>query len=155
MLGEALEREGLVKGKLSLAGLLRGVFDYVKGALRPQALEGSVEIDPVTQLPIGFGGKITFSEPGRGAKDPDLNSVDRLLELADLAISSSGKRAWILLDRLDVAFSESEDLEKSALRALFRVYLDLLGYSSIRVKIFLRSDIWEKLRKMGLGKPAM
>ncbi|TBW35014.1 hypothetical protein E0E54_12895 [Azotobacter chroococcum] len=148
-LGKALEREGLLKGKLSLAGLLRGVFDYVKGALRPQALEGNVEIDPITQLPVGFGGKIIFSEPGRGTKDPDLNSVDNLLELANLAVESAGKRAWILLDRLDVAFSESEALEKAALRALFRVYLDLLGYSSIRIKIFLRSDIWEKITEDG------
>ncbi len=35
-LQQALEREGLVKGNLSLAGLLSGIVDYVRGALRPR-----------------------------------------------------------------------------------------------------------------------
>lgn len=148
-LGAALAREGLVKGGLSLARLLSGVVDYVKNALRPKSVEGGLELDPVSQLPIGFNGKITFSEPGRNSKDPDLMSVDRLLEMADLALEAVGAKAWILLDRLDVAFSDNDDLEKAALRALFRVYLDLLAYNAIKVKIFLRSDIWTRITDDG------
>jgi hypothetical protein len=49
-LEQALAREGLVKGTLSLSGLLRIVVDYARRALRPQALEGGVKMDPVTQL---------------------------------------------------------------------------------------------------------
>lgn len=56
-LEEALAREGLVKGSLSLASLLRSIRTYVRGALNPQALEGGVELDPVSQLPKGFKGK--------------------------------------------------------------------------------------------------
>ncbi len=41
-LEDALAREGLVKGSLSLAGLLRAVVDYARRALRPQAVEGGV-----------------------------------------------------------------------------------------------------------------
>src|SRR5262249_13982270 len=80
-LEEALAREGLVKGSLSLAALLHGIVTYIRGALKPQAIEGGVELDPVTQLPKGFKGKIIFSEPGKTGTDPELNSVDRLLEL--------------------------------------------------------------------------
>src|SRR6266487_1468970 len=57
-LEEALAREGLVKGSLSLASLLRGIRTYVRGALNPQAVEGGVEVDSITQLPKGFKGKI-------------------------------------------------------------------------------------------------
>ena len=103
-LGEALEREGLVKGSLSLAAILRGVMTYVRGALKPQALEGGVEFDPLTQLPKGFKGKIVFSEPGKVGVDPELKSVDRLLEFANDALEASRLKSWILLDRLDVAF---------------------------------------------------
>jgi hypothetical protein len=53
-----------VKGTLTLAGLLRAVVDYARRAFRPQAIEGGVEIDPITRLPKGFKGKIIFSEPG-------------------------------------------------------------------------------------------
>lgn len=57
--------------------------------------------------------------------------------------------AWILLDRLDVAFADNVDLEQNALRALFRVYLDLKGLANIRLKIFLRNDIWGRLTSSG------
>lgn len=55
----------------------------------------------------------------------------------------------MLLDRLDVAFAESYDLEQNALRALFRVYLDLLDFEHIRLKIFLRTDIWNRITSGG------
>jgi hypothetical protein len=148
-LGDALAREGLVKGNLSLAGLLRAVVDYARRAIRPQALEGGLEIDPVTQLPKGFSGKIIFSEPGGHSTDPELNSVDRLLELANVALSAAKFSCWVLLDRLDVAFAEDVDLENNALRALFRVYLDLLALSNVRLKIFLRTDIWNLITTQG------
>ena len=148
-LEESLKREGLVKGTLSLAALLRGVMTYVRGALKPQAIEAGVELDPVTQLPNGFKGKIIFSEPGQSAADPELKSVDRLLELADRSLTTAGLKAWILLDRLDVAFAEDVMLEANALRALFRAYLDLLVYSSIQLKIFLRTDIWTRITSEG------
>lgn len=145
----ALRREGLVRGTLSLAGVLSGVVSYVRKALRPQAVEGGVNFDPITQLPTGFTGKIVFSEPAKGSADPELRSVDHLLGLANTALSGASLRAWVLLDRLDVAFSENVELEANALRALFRVYLDLLAYPQIQLKIFLRSDIWARITSEG------
>jgi hypothetical protein len=97
-LEEALAREGLVRGTSSLAGLLRVVVDYARRALRPQALEGGIDIDPITLLPKGFKGKIIFSEPGGQPSDPELKSVDRLLELANAALSMAKYQAWVLLD---------------------------------------------------------
>ncbi len=145
----ALAREGLVKGSLSLASLLRGIRTYVRGALNPQALEGGVEVDPITQLPKGFKGKIIFAEPGGTSADPELKSVDRLLGLANEALRAGDLKAWILLDRLDVAFAEDLRLEANALRALFRVYLDLMAFPSIQLKIFLRTDIWARITSEG------
>jgi hypothetical protein len=145
-----LAREGLVKRHLSLAGLLRVVVDYVRSALRPEAIEGSVELDPISGLPKGFKGKIVFSEPGSPGSDPNLNSVDHLLELANEALSEASVTAWLLLDRLDVAFADREELETNALRALFRVYLDLRGLGNVELKIFLRTDIWNRITTTGL-----
>jgi hypothetical protein len=148
-LNQALAREGLVKGSLSLAGLLRAVVDYAKRALRPQAVEGKVDVNPVTQLPQAFTGKITFSEPGRPNEDQEIRSVDRLLELANEALAAPEITAWVLLDRLDVAFADNAELESNALRALFRVYLDLAALSRVRLKIFLRTDIWSRIATQG------
>lgn len=148
-LEHALQREGLIKGTLSLAGILSSIAGYVRSALRPQAIEGGVEIDPVSQLPKGFSGKIIFSEPTKAGSDPHLRSVDKLLELGNVALRDAGLMAWILLDRLDVAFSENFDLEANALRALFRVYLDLLAFPQLQLKIFLRTDIWARITAEG------
>jgi hypothetical protein len=137
-----------VKGALTLAGLLSAVGAYVRRALNPQGIEGEVKVDPNTGLPIGFGGKIIFAEP-KGDTDPEIRSIDRLLALANEALTEVGWTAWILLDRLDVAFADVEELETNALRALFRVYLDLLAFSSIKLKIFLRSDIWTRITEAG------
>lgn len=148
-LGSILSREGLVRGSQSLGGILASVFDYIRRALRPQSVEGGVALDPATQMPVGFNGKIIFSEPIVTRGDTELHSVDRLLGLANGALHGSHLKAWVLLDRLDVAFSENVELEAHALRALFRVYLDLLEYDTIHLKIFLRSDIWSRVTEGG------
>lgn len=57
---------------------------------------------------------------------------------------------WLVLDRLDVAFAESEEVEGNALRALFMVYSDLREFSRLDMKIFLRTDIWRRITKEGL-----
>ncbi|MGH9894719.1 MAG: P-loop ATPase, Sll1717 family, partial [bacterium] len=76
-------------------------------------------------------------------------SVGELLQAANEALAAAARSAWVLLDRLDVAFAESSDLEHNALRALFRVYLDLLALEQIRLKIFLRTDIWRRITAAG------
>lgn len=72
-----------------------------------------------------------------------------MLRLADTALAGSDALAWVGLDRLDVAFAESPELEQNALRALFKVYLDLLAFDRIDLKIFLRSDIWSRITAEG------
>lgn len=149
-LSDILTHEGLVKGKRSLQALVHDVFDYVKRLLRPSAIEGAVELDPMTQLPRGFKGKIIFSEPNARSRADGVRSVDSLLTMANQALHKcSDYVMWILLDRLDVAFVESSELEKNALRALFHVYRDLSALTNLKIKIFLRSDIWRRITQEG------
>lgn len=148
-LEDALAREGLIKGESSLATLLKGVGDYVKRIFNPKEIGGDIKLDPVTGMPIGVGGKIVFSEPSAAEAKDNFRSVDNLLALANSALSISNYQAWVLLDRLDVAFSENQQLEVNALRALFRVYLDSMAYENFKIKIFLRTDIWERITDGG------
>lgn len=149
-LRQVLAQEGLAREKLSLQGVVRAAFTYVKRLLRPESVEGSVAVDPATQLPVGFTGKISFGEPSDKARKDGVESIDYLLRTANIALrENSGYQVWVLLDRLDVAFAESPELEKNALRALFRVYLDLSGLDLIHTKIFLRTDIWNRITHEG------
>jgi len=76
-------------------------------------------------------------------------SADELLQEVNDALAEMGITFWIALDRLDVAFAESEKLEGNALRALFKVYLDMASLDHIRLKIFLRDDIWKRITASG------
>lgn len=139
---------GLSGSSQNLQRLLKGVFDYVRSYFRPaQSVEGNIQIDQSTGLPVGFGGKISFVEPTNQAAD--VVSVDLLLSEGNRALSYLGIKLWILLDRLDVAFAETSELEENALRALFRVYLDIMDLERVSPKVFLRTDIWNRITKSG------
>jgi len=138
----------LIEGSFDLTRMLGNVFAYVRSYFRPpQAVEGTIQIDPITGQPKGLTGKISFAEPSGSASD--ILSVDYLLKEADKALEDIEINLWILLDRLDVAFAETPDLEENALRALFRVYLDTMELNNVCPKIFLRSDIWKRISRGG------
>jgi len=147
-----LESIGLLDREISLRGVLGLVKDYVRKVLvaeAPRELQGGVQIDPNTGLPIGVTGKIVFREPNREGRQLGMVSADELLRVADEALHAADLSLWILLDRLDVAFADSADLESNALRALFRVYRDLRDLEHVSPKIFLRSDIWRRITESG------
>lgn len=145
-LQRVLEEAGLRRGTRSLGSLVHAIVSYVRSI---RGVEGGVNFDSATGAPTGVTGKITLGEPTPLQRKLGMLSVDELIRLADEAWSKSGLTAWILLDRLDVAFADNSELEENALRALFKVYLDLIVLKSVKIKIFLRSDLWKRLARKG------
>ena len=143
-----LELAGLLKRDASLGSRVRSVMNYVRSLLHAESIEGGLKLDPHTGMPNGVTGKVTFKEPSADLNQT-LVSTDALLKLAETALRSAGLKAWILFDRLDVAFAENQELEQNALRALFKVYLDLASIEWISLKIFLRNDIWQRITQRG------
>lgn len=144
-----LEEANLIPANHGRSRILKRVIDYVRRFLRPDSAEGGIKFDPMTGVPVGVTGKITFSEPSFEAEKNGVVSVDNLLEQTDSALGKLGFKFWLLLDRLDVAFQDSQELEENGLRALFRVYLSMLNLDCICPKIFLRNDIWARISKQG------
>lgn len=142
----ALEDAKLLERDASLKTLLKSVRTYVR---RVQGMETGVVLDPSTGMPAAVTGKILIGEPDEKQAADGFQSVDHLLAEANTALRELGVGAWIVLDRLDVAFEHNEELEKNALRALFRAYLDMGMLDEIGIKIFLRSDIWERITDEG------
>jgi len=142
----SLEDAGLlIDSEWSLRKMLKAALDYV----RRVELSGEVKLNPTTGAPEGVGGKVTLREPGSEEQKRGFVSADTLLEQADKAFGAENSKFWIVLDRLDVAFAESTDLERNALRALFRVYRDMQVLNNISVKILLRDDIWARITDAG------
>jgi hypothetical protein len=145
----SLQDAGFLQRDFDLSGVLRLVRDYARRIIRAEAIEGGMAVDPLTGFPTGITGKITFREPSLELRGQGFVSADSLIAAANDALIAAGYHLWVLLDRLDVAFAETHGLERNALRALFRVYLDLAANDAIRLKIFLRSDIWKRITREG------
>ncbi|GGD42524.1 P-loop ATPase, Sll1717 family [Aureimonas glaciei] len=147
---QKLEEAGLLPTqKTTLGTILTSVRNYVAKFMNPSEVEGGLALDPVTLIPTGVTGKIVFQDPDMENQKAGYISVDELLSVADLALEVSGYTVWLMLDRLDVAFDESSELERNALRALFRAYRDNRTQDRIKPKIFLRTDIWKRITEEG------
>ena len=144
----ALQKEGLLEKPFDLAAIFHAVQSYAKSWFRPRGLEGGVTIDPNTGLTTATF-KITPSEPSATEKKSGKVSIDEVLRRANKALEEADFKVWVLLDRLDVAFAETHALQANALRALLRVYRDLSDHEFVKLKIFLRSDIWRRITDKG------
>lgn len=121
--------------------LATGVLDSDKGAMLKKVLRyvDSVKVTDFFEVDIN-------SNP---ESDIGLVNADKILGALDLVLKQRGIQVWLLFDRLDSVFDDDPELEENALRALFKTYLDALRHTNIRLKIFLRTDIWQRLARKG------
>lgn len=105
-------------------------------------LSGTVTPDGV---PI-IGARLEFSDDEQlestSRHDDALRLLNGILEKWDITV-------WIVLDRLDEAFQGQPGLERPVLRALLRTYLDSLEFERIRVKLFVRKDLFGRITAGG------
>ncbi|MCB2101021.1 MAG: hypothetical protein KDE22_09145, partial [Rhodobacterales bacterium] len=139
----ALEDAGLLEREINLAGLLRSAQNVARRLLGISAIEAELSLDP-SGTPTGIIGRISLSEPSPELRSAGINSIDGMLTKFNNTLRDSGYTIWVLLDRLDVAFADSHDLEANAIRALIRTYSDFQSFDGISLKIFLREDIWKR-----------
>ncbi|WP_130430022.1 P-loop ATPase, Sll1717 family [Rivibacter subsaxonicus] len=139
-----LVTNGLLAPNVTLLSRLKAAADYLRKWF--PALEAGVT-DPNTGLEIT--GKITIGEPTPEQRGLGYRSLDELLSRLNTGFAQQNIAAWLVLDRLDVAFTDSDELEGNALRSLFRSYLDMRDLSQFQMKIFLRDDIWRKIVSVG------
>jgi hypothetical protein len=144
-----LSSEGLYETGWSLTKMLGSISSYVKQRMSFSSVETSLEIDPITGVPNKISGKLSFQEPGPTGRALGRLPIDDLLVDLNNDLESIDHVIWILLDRLDVLFDQNKNKERTALRALFRVYGELFEFAHIRLKIFLRDDIWNDISEGG------
>ena len=145
----ALEEAKLLPESSALSVIFRSVSGYLKRWFNrdAKAIEHAVTIDPSSGAPT-VSRKTEFREQ---SDDKNLAEIpaDDLLHYANAALEQEGLQMWLLYDRLDVAFAESPNMERNALRALFRAYNDMKGLTNVALKIFVRDDIWKRITEGG------
>lgn len=123
---EELNSAGIIGG--DKGEILKQALRYVSSVKIPQVIE--VGIKPPEQ------------------EDKKIN-VDSVVDSLNMLLANKGKTFWVMFDRLDTVFDDNASLEENALRALFKTYRDFAKYDHIRLKIFLRTDIWNALTTKG------
>ena len=71
--------------------------------------------------------------------------VETALSVLNQCLKDVGNICWVALDRLDEAFQGLPEVEIPALRALLRTYLDLKEFDRIKLKLFLRRDLFRRI----------
>ena len=128
------------------------VFSQLTNLLRrfthPKSAEVSFSVTN-TGMPIVIP-KVEFADlcPQENNTQTIINSDDAMAIL-NQAISDIGVKMWLVLDRLDEAFIGYVNIEVPALRALFRTYLDLQAFDHIKLKLFVRNDLFRKITHGG------
>lgn len=144
-----LEEADLLENELNLSGLLRMAQAFARKLISVTQIEPGVEVDPNTLLPTGVSCKISLEEPTGKLRDKGFRSLDGMFADVNASLEKQKLSVWVLLDRLDVAFADSHELEANAIRALMRVYSDIRALDAISLKVFLREDIWKRVVERG------
>lgn len=124
------------------SGVFSRIMNRVRRARTVRVAEGTASITP-EGLPL-IGGRIEFDDKTVG--DPsDFIRHEDALRLLDSILERAGITLWLAIDRLDEAFQGSPDLERPVLRALFRTYLDMQEFHRVKLKLFVRRDLFRRI----------
>jgi hypothetical protein len=124
-----------------LTNLLRSFGKPNRASLKFSVTESGL---PVLAPTIDFSTVETHDE---GAQV--IVNSDDAMNLLNETIKEAETKIWLVLDRLDEAFAGYSLIEVPVLRALFRVYLDMQAYSNIKLKLFVRNDLFRKVVRGG------
>jgi hypothetical protein len=103
----------------------------------------SIKSLELTCKPDGaFGAGITFKESETTLIEPTPLFIDSLFAIFRNILKMANLKAWIFIDRLDEVFPRRSEVERRALRSLLRCS-NSFHDDSLRLKIFLRDDIFE------------
>lgn len=119
----------------------------ISSIARRLEIEGELEFG-IPKLPIKARGKgiLRSNDAANHPSTEEEVDLEEILLICADNLARLEKRCWIVFDRLDEAFEHSPSLESVVLRGLMRAHLDVASYgSSIRTKLFLRSDIMDRI----------
>jgi hypothetical protein len=114
----------------------------VNRIVKPKSAGIEVSFDEAA-LPV-FTPQIEFGD-GTEAGDSYILRHTEALRILNEALTEAELSVWLVLDRLDEAFQGYPQTEIPALRALLRTYLDMKEFDRIKLKLFVRRDLFRKI----------
>lgn len=126
------------------------IFSKIMNAISrvyPSSAEVSMTLSD-TGIPI-IVPKVKFARSDSLSEQTPEVPHEEALGLLNAALAEADLEVWVILDRLDEAFQGFPEIEIPALRALFRTYLDLLEFPQVKLKLFVRRDLFRKITQGG------
>lgn len=145
-LDELLQKVELRSSDDSPSTVFSQLVNLFRRLMNPKATEFVITPRP-DGLPI-VAGRVEFEQPST-PDDVEFVAHDDALALLDRTLDELGLTLWLVLDRLDEAFAGFPLAEIPALRALFRTYLDLNAFPRVRLKLFVRKDLFRRIIEGG------
>lgn len=141
-----------IEAQRSLKDILEWTLNAL-GRLKPRA---SVTTPDGYKFDLGLFGEPAAPKPiEREVEDRPLpRYIGDVKETLEAILAKADLSLWLMVDRLDEIFPRRSQLETRALRGLLRT-LRIFESPRIRVKIFLRDDIFEAVTGGGEGFTAM
>jgi hypothetical protein len=143
---EILDISGLKVGDYRPESIFQRLKTTFKAFLKPKTVEGNISVLE-NGLPV-VSGKVV-PDYGEEVEGGVVIPYDYALGQLQDALEELGLTVWVVFDRLDEAFQGAPDHEVPALRALLRVYLDLNHLKRVRVKLFIRNDLFSRITEGG------
>jgi hypothetical protein len=140
-LDKILRSTGLRTSDDSASTVFSQLVNVVRRLAKPSAAEVAISWSP-GGLPI-IAPRVEFKDEAK--TEVARIEHDEALSVLDAVLKEVGFSVWLVLDRLDEAFQGFPDAEVPALRALMRTYLDLLAFESLRLKLFVRKDLFRRI----------
>ena len=145
-LHDLLERTGLRTSDDTPATVFSRITNAIT-RLFPDTAEVTMTLSE-TGIPI-IVPKVGFARADASPEHPREVPHEQALRLLNDALNDAQLEVWVVLDRLDEAFQGFPATETPALRALLRTYLDLLEFGKVRLKLFVRRDLFRKITQSG------
>lgn len=120
------------------------LVNWFRKVVKPSSLEGGISIDASTGLPV-LSAKANYSTEGVQETKVELITADKALTILNNILIIKDFRIWVFMDRLDEAFHMFSQVGNTAIRSLFRAYLHFTEFTNIKLKIFVRNDIFRKI----------
>lgn len=146
-LDKMLSETALRSSDDSPATVFSKITNAINRFLNPKSAEMQMTLSE-TGIPI-LTPKVEFGDTPEELNKTKTIPHEQSLGLLNEALSEAEITVWLVLDRLDEAFQGFPETEVPALRALFRTYLDLLEFKNIRLKLFVRRDLFRKITQGG------
>ncbi len=148
-----LSKIGLLSKDDSAGSVFPRLMTWLRENVRPTSVGMDMTLNeygfPVWSPKVEFGVSESRKNHEREGSDQVVISHHDAFHLLETVLSELNVQVWVILDRLDESFIGRPDIEIPALRALIRSFMDITAYAHIRLKLFVRSDLFRKITQDG------